>query len=268
MINKIIDDMPAPEYHSIESLSASGAKQLLKTPAHYLASRSSGAPSKAMILGTVVHTMVLEPDKFEAEVSVAPKFDMRTKFGKQAREEFEAASAGKVVIDEYEYEKAKGISDSLRGHPFFKQHVTKGKAETTMLWEQYGVQCKARVDYIAKDVIYDVKTCQDASPAGFAKQIANFQYHIQAAHYLVGRKRLAGVDLDPLNFVFLAVESAPPYSCGIYTLTKRSLNQGLRDMARAAERFANLGEAEQHKNYTDGAMEISLPAWAIDEDIS
>ena len=267
MINKIIHDMPAAEYHSIDALSASGAKHLLKTPAHYLASRNFGEPTKAMILGTVVHTMGLEPEKFEAEVAVAPKFDMRTKFGKQAREEFEGASVGKIVIDEYEYEKAKGISDSLRRHPFFKENVKNGETETTMMWEQYGVQCKARVDYIAKDVIYDVKTCQDASPSGFAKQIAKFQYHIQAAHYLVGRKRLAGVNLDPMNFVFLAVESAPPYSCGIYTLTGRSLKQGLREIARAAERFANIGEAESHKDYTDGVMEISLPSWAIDEEI-
>jgi len=267
MINKIIQGMPAPEYHSIDALSASGAKQLLKTPAHYIASRNSGPPTAAMLLGTVVHTMVLEPGNFDAEVAVCPKFDMRTKFGKQSREEFEETTNGKIVIDEFKYERAKGISESLRSHPFFKEHVKNGEAETTMMWEQYGVQCKARVDYIAKDVIYDVKTCQDASPSGFSKQIAKFQYHIQAAHYLFGRKQLAGVNLDRANFVFLAVESEPPYSCGIYTLTSRSLKQGLREIARAAERFASIGEAEPHKNYTDGVMEISLPSWAIDEEL-
>jgi len=261
MQNKVVEDMPALEYHSFEALSASGAKMLMKTPAHYLASREQSAPTKAMILGTVVHTMVLEPEKFESEVAVAPKFDMRTKFGKQAREEFEESSKGKLVIDEFEHEKARGISESLRAHPFFIEYVKDGTAETTMLWEQYGVQCKARVDYIAKDVIYDVKTCQDASPAGFSRQIANFKYHMQAAHYLMGRKRLVGTNIEPSRFVFLAVESSPPYSVGIYSLTRESLQRGAEGMKQAAERYIQIGEDKPTQHYTDGLQEISLPGW-------
>lgn len=265
MKNKIIDDMLAADYHKIEALSASGAKQLLKTPAHYLSGKTFRQPTKAMILGTAVHTLVLEPEKFDDEIIVSPKFDMRTKFGKQAREEFEEASKGKLVLDEYEFDKARGISDSLRSHPFFKEHVKGGKAETTMLWEQYGVQCKARVDYVANDVIYDVKTCQDASPNGFAKQIANFQYHVQAAHYLIGLNKLREVPLETHRFVFLAVESSPPYACGIYTITAEGLTLGAALMKRAAAAYTKIDEPEATltKHYNTEAESLVLPSWAF-----
>ena len=262
MKNEFISHMPAEDYHKIEALSASSAKVLLKSASHYLAMKEeSFAPTAAMKLGTVVHTLILEPEKFEAEVAVSPNFDKRTKFGKQAAEEFDVSSNGKLVIDTYTHERAMRIADSVRSHPFFKANVKGGKAETTMLWEQYDCQCKARVDYLLGKTIFDVKTCQDASPAGFAKQIATYSYHIQAAHYSMGFRRLFNKKLD--SFIFLAVESEKPHSVGIYRLNKESLEEGARLMAKAANAYQQVLMGKPKPFYTEDLMEISIPDWAL-----
>lgn len=261
---ELIDDLLASEYHKIEALSASGAKSLLRSPAHFVASKETfKEPTPAMRLGTAVHTMILEPEKFEDEIAVMPKFDKRTNVGKKAIEEWEADNVGKCIIDSFQYERARQISESVREHPFFVERMGNGIAESTLLWEQYGVQCKARVDYRKSNTIFDIKTCQDASPEGFAKQIANFQYHIQAAHYAMGWRRVMGEKLD--RFVFVAVESDFPHMVGIYTLDRNSLAAGQMAMEKAAKAYRHVLDGKVEKNYTSRIVEISIPSWALPE---
>ena len=264
MRNERIEDMLASDYHKIEALSASGAKSLLRSPAHYLAMKETfKEPTAAMRLGTAVHTMILEPEKFEEEIAVMPKFDKRTNLGKKAIEEWSEEQAGKCIIDHYQNERAKQIAESVWAHPFFKERVNGGRSESTLLWEQYGVQCKARLDYCRDQTIFDVKTCQDASPEGFAKQIANFQYHIQAAHYSMGFRRVTGQKLD--RFIFIAVESDFPHMVGIYTLDRNSLYAGQMKMEQAAKAYKHVLDGSADRNYSSKVVELSVPTWALPE---
>jgi hypothetical protein len=216
-----------------------------------------------MKMGTAVHTAILEPHLFDAEIAIMPKFDKRTKAGKEGAEQFETDNIGKTVIDFYQGERVKAMADAVRSHEFFNTYVKDGEAEATMLWPQYGVQCKARVDYIVDSTIFDVKTCQDASPEGFAKQVASFSYHMQAAHYSMGYKRIFDKKLD--RFVFIAVESNYPHMVGIYTLGLDSLKAGQIGLERAAKVYAHaLSEKPEH-TYSKRIMEINIPSWAMPE---
>ena len=52
------------------------------TPAHLKHSMSvHREPTPSMMLGTAVHSLVLEPEKFDTDVVVAPVVDKRTKIG-------------------------------------------------------------------------------------------------------------------------------------------------------------------------------------------
>ena len=121
---------------------------------------------------------------------------------------------------------AAAVSGSLH------REMTGGAAEVTGMWNQHGAPCKSRMDYLAGATIFDVKTCRDASPDGFARQIASFSYHLQAAHYSAGYREIVGWDLD--RFMFIAVETEAPYMCRLYTLDPRSLQTGRLMMERAA----------------------------------
>jgi len=265
---ELIRNLPASEYHQIKALSASTAKQLLKSPAHYLASLANPKePTAAMRLGTLCHTLVFEPDNFAKEFAIMPKVDKRTKFGKEAAASFEADNEGKIILDEYQYEKARAIADSALAHPLVIEYMTGGDAEVTMLWEQYAIPCKARVDYLCGDVIFDLKTCQDASPEGFARQIGAFQYHLQAAHYAAGYEAINGKPLD--RFCFIAVESEPPYATGVYVIDSVGLQSGRAFMAKAAKAFKQAQQPEKVKAmYADHLVELTLPNWSLAQPFS
>ena len=260
---ELIKNLPASEYHKIRALSASSAKLLLRSPSHYLAAMSNPRePSAAMRLGTLCHTLVFEPEMFEAEFAVAPRVDKRTKFGKEAFANFEEANEGKIVIDEFQYEKAKGIAAAALGHPMVEEYMKGGDAEVTMLWEDYGVPCKARVDYMCGDVIFDLKTCQDASAGGFSRQIGTFQYHLQAAHYANGYQAITGKPLS--RFVFIAVETEPPFMTGVYEIDRPAFQSGDVLMRKAAHAFKEAGKpTPPPARYSDDILRLTLPGWAL-----
>lgn len=255
--------MPAPDYHAIDALSASGAKHLLRSPAHYLAQKEKPMePTAAMRLGTAVHTMILEPEKADIEIARAPKVDKRTKVGKETLELFERENAGKLILDADVYDKAAAIADAVAKHPVARELLKDGQAETSMLWEAHdGIPCKARFDYYKGDGIIDIKTTQDASPDAFARSIAGFKYHMQAAHYLQGYREVTGWDAD--HFTFIAVETEAPYAIGIYTLDEASLMSGRILMEKAALAYRTAQEPASWQGYSPNPMTISVPSWAL-----
>lgn len=262
---QMIRNLPASEYHKIDALSASSAKLLLKSPAHYLAAMASPRePTSAMRLGTLCHTLLFEPDKLNEEFAIMPKLDKRTKIGKEVAQQFEEDNVGKTIVDEYQFERAKAIAEAARSHPIVAEHMVGGDAEVTMLWDEYDLNCKARVDYLRSNVIFDLKTCQDASPSGFARQIGVFQYHLQAAHYASGFETIMKTPLD--RFVFIAVESEPPHATGVYIVNKEGLDAGKRFMEKASRAYKRAKETPNMRAiYSADMLEISLPPWALGE---
>jgi len=77
-------DMAAEKYHAVDALSKSMMSKILKSPAHYRAAlEEHQEPSKAMQMGTAIHTAVLEPHLYSQVVAVVPPdIDGRTKEGK------------------------------------------------------------------------------------------------------------------------------------------------------------------------------------------
>jgi len=102
----------------------------------------------------------------------------------------------------------------------------------------------------------DLKSAVDASPHGFARAVATYKYHLQAAHYM----HMFNVS----RFVFIAVEKAPPYAHGIYTLDDASIEQGRIERRRALDGIAEHRERKEWPGY--GVQELSIPAWAFDFD--
>ena len=83
----------------------------------------------------------------------------------------------------------------------------------------------------------DLKTTTDASPAGFARAVERYRYHVQAAYALDGWPQAGGGLAD--QFIFVVVEKAPPYAMGLYDLSAVLLDAARalyrRDLATAAE---------------------------------
>jgi hypothetical protein len=217
-----------------------------------------------MRLGTALHTHVLELSRWDEEIAVAPAMDRRTKAGKESYAAFEAAAAGKTVITADDAEVVMAMGRSIMRHPGAAMLLgLPGKAETTHMWtdEATGLECKCRPDWLLDDgsLIVDLKTTEDASPAGFSKSIAAYRYHVQAAHYLTGVERATG--RRPDQFVFCVVEKRPPHAVAVYAADAEMVAAGQVIAARDMLLLAECRDADYWPAYSDQIETISLPAW-------
>lgn len=210
-----ICEIPFRQYLEIPALSASGIKQILRSPAHF---RQAVGPDKAHLrLGRAVHCAVLTPDIFEEEFACAN--------GRRNK------AAEKTELTAAEWSDCIGMRDSVRSSRKARELLAVGVAEWSLMWHESLTPCKARPDWRTHTFMVDLKTTQDASPDGFARAVRKYGYHIQAAWYLRGWINLAG-DED-MTFIFIAVEKSPPYACGFYALSDALLREGRELCERA-----------------------------------
>lgn len=254
--------MPAWEYHRDPSISKSGLDQFRKSPAHFqawLAEDREQTP--AMRIGTLTHLAVLEPDTFDSKTVVAPLVDKRTKEGKSIWEQFKAQHDGKEILSLDEHDQIVAMRDSVRKHQAAGKLLAKGGSEISVFatCPKTKVMMKGRFDWLDGNTIVDLKTTEDASPEGFAKSVANYRYHVQAAHYIA----LAGlVGIKDAKFVMIAVEKSAPYAVAVYELGAADLILAESDRITLLEMFSSCTKFQSWPAYSQNITTISLPRWA------
>jgi len=260
--DQIIPNMPAWEYHRDPSISKSGLDQFRKSPAHYkhwLTAERKETP--AMRIGTLTHGAVLEPNSFVENTVVAPLVDKRTKEGKSIWEQFKVEHDAKEIITIDEHDQIVAMRDSVRKHQAAGKLLARGGSEISVfaVCPQSKVMCKGRYDWLDGNTIVDLKTTEDASPEGFAKSVANYRYHIQAAHYLA----LANlVGIKDATFKMIAVEKSAPYAVAVYELDAADLILAEAERIKLLEMFASCTQFQSWPAYSQNITTISLPRWA------
>jgi exodeoxyribonuclease VIII len=108
-------------------------------------------------------------------------------------------------------------------------------------------------------IVVDLKTTEDASPAGFRKSIGQWRYGVQAAWYLHSLEQATGI--RPSQFIFIAVEKKAPYAVACYAADEEMIQLGMETAMRDLQRIAECRTAERWPGYSDQIEMISLPAW-------
>lgn len=256
-------------YHAHPAVSKSHLDLIARSPLHYWAryldpDRKPVEPTPAMRFGTAFHTHVLELDRWDQEIAVAPACDRRTKAGKEAYAAFQDAAAGKTVISADDAEQVQAMARAVFRHPGAAMLLgLPGKAETTHMWTDatYGVECKCRPDWLTDDgsIVVDLKTTKDASPRGFRRSIGEFRYQVQAAWYLHGLKQATG--RRPDQFVFICVEKEPPHACAVYAADAEMIERGQQQAMADLGELAACRAADRWPSYSDQIETIGLPGW-------
>jgi hypothetical protein len=174
------------------------------------------------------------------------------------------ADSGLPIISQFDLDRAYRVRDAVWSMKQCEDLLTGCSIEENVQWTGYSslVNCKAGIDAIGNNHIIDLKTCMDASPEGFAAQIRRFKYDLQAAHYLE-----AEVERDIHSFVFVAVETQPPYAVGIYKLDDNTLIRAFRSMDRIAATYKKCLETNNWPSYQSDITELVIPSFEkIDED--
>ncbi len=260
--------MPFDQYLALPRLSASGAKLLSRSPAHYWHNRRHPAPeTPALRIGKAVHALALEGrEAFASAFTVAPECDRRTTIGKALWADFTAASEGRTVLTATESELVEGMAGAILAHPLVPALLEGGTPELSMIWTDpsSGSPCKGRLDVarLADGAIVDLKTTADASPAAFARAVLNFGYGTQAAAYTAGARELGA---DVTDFIIIAAEKSPPFAVGIYRMPEAALELGRRRWREACELYVRCREAGTWPGYPEPITELTIPNWAISE---
>ena len=182
--------------------------------------------------------------------------------------EFLQINADKTVCTQDDWDTAMAMRQAVWSHPASKSLLKrKGKTEQSLTWHHpVGVDCKGRIDLLLdgkgrqKPMIVDLKTTLDASPEGFARSVAKYGYHVQAAFYKDGMKH--GENRN-CAFAIIAVEKAEPYAVGVYVLDDTAISQGRKDYEKVLTSWKTAVQSDVYPSYSDAPETLSLPEWAV-----
>ena len=245
-------------YDSIEALNYSGSKELLKSPAHFhLYASAPRESTKALRLGSYVHALVLEPEKARLAFAIAPVCDRRTKDGKATYEAFASAlEPGATILSADEADEAQKIAAAAMG--CIERHGFKFKHTELMFMANF-MDCpiKSAIDAVGESdgYLYDLKTCEDASPAGFLKAVRAYRYNLQANFYKAAYQ--AGFKEHVQGFRFICVEKET-LQTAVYELGPDLMAYGYADFIKAVEAYKTCSASGEWPGYAQDIQTLDL----------
>ena len=190
--------MSNDEYRSIRAISASDIKTMKESIDRFLhQNKLMRDESEAMLVGTMLHEAILEPDKFRfSAYRVSPK----------------KAGAINSMINNARIVFSKALEGSESEVSFVaKDDVFYRKCRTDAFNEQKGI-------------IFDLKTTRYATTDEFIRyDLTKFGYDIQAAWY-IDTLQLLGYNIN--YFIFLVVQNMNPYNVYAISLHDSLIEQG------------------------------------------
>jgi hypothetical protein len=264
------------EYHAdFSAVSNSMKEAFIESPALYRGMYVTRTiprkpPTPAMVLGSVTHTLLLEPERFDLEYTVAPE-SCRERRGKAWEMTVESAECdGTTPILSSYFQDGLRMAEEVKAHPTAWKLLSSphGVAERSIRWKDpiTGLLLKCRPDLLINDahrpdvIDINVKTAADPTPEGFAKAVANFGYHRQEAFYGDGIEQAIG---KPCHSIFVVVGNSEPYDAFVYQLAVADLTLGREQNAKALARLSECHETGRWIAPGQDEIQIlELPRWA------
>ena len=240
-------------------LSYSALKAFSESPNHLVSYWNRERESTpAMIKGSLIHTLILEPEKFESSYAI-------WKGGRRAGGEYTTfceLNASKEIIKPEDLDEVTPIAELARKNILIKN--LKG-TELLIEWDFAGVPFKGFVDGYGDGFILDIKTTSDASPKAFLRDFVKYKYYWQAALYLHANRalNLAG---DLPDFFIVAVETNAPFNVQVYKVAPEFIDKGFTEVAKYVQAFKDWnGEPGGYEFFNplaeSGVLTLNLPEW-------
>lgn len=259
----IYSDISEERYHAGPEVSVSALKNFERAPLAAIASEPE--ESKALHMGDVFHTMLLQPTIFDAKFMVT-KLKRISEREKATQDEL-AKADGRELVKQDVFDTARRMVDAVRGHSSLIREILDSQIDTeqSMYWIDPATRllCRGRADVLAHEfrTIVDIKTSVDATADAFSKACYNYAYHWQAHFYRTGMPLAGG--WDPQAFVFLVIEKEPPFLVGLYEIQPRALLLAADEVERNMRRWAECARAKNFPGLpADAPVPLDLPPWA------
>jgi len=229
-----VKDTFAEYLGKVDYYSASDMKNFLKSPKMFFYDKYTKVKEenqRHFAIGSAVHEMILEPHLFEKNYLVAPKFDKRTKEGKESFAKFNEMAQGKTILFEDEYAMVLEMAVNVKNNHTFMELLNDSYYEVSCytIDANTGLSIRLRPDILpkTKSTIVDIKSCMESSPKKFKSDVYSYGYSISAAFYLDFLKRE--------NYVFAAIEKQPPFQSSLYVLNDDMVEYGRQQYRMALD---------------------------------
>ncbi len=169
----------------------------------------------AMLYGSMLHCLVLEPDDFFNRYHIIEDLDICNQIGgakpratKVYKEWYQTAlqEAGeKKIVETNDYHAARIAAANVTNNRASAKILSMAdQREKPLDWEFKNFKFKGFIDGDGEKIIFDLKSCPDASPQKFQREIMQRGYYMQAAMYLCGLGQVKDsyiIAVDKLNGV-------------------------------------------------------------------
>lgn len=258
----VYDVLDEVEYHADPtSVSASGMKTLLRSPAHFLHAQTHPQTSAAMDLGTVAHSMVLGTGaEYVAIEGNRNRNDVKAAIT-------EAEAEGKVVLKPEQLAAAERMADAVLTHTLASRLLASpGRSEVSLFWhdEEFDVIRRCRWDRLGDDGIgVDLKSTAKAAPEALARHVIDYRYELAACWYA---EVTAGLSIDLAAFSLVWVESTEPHNVVVSELAPDFWDRGSHLVRRALATYRRCIDTGEWPGYLpdDQTHTIEVPRWAGD----
>lgn len=192
---------------------------------------------------------------------------------KKEKDAFMQQSKGKYVIMDHGPESHGVLTkmiESCEADPTIKKLLGGTEYQVSIFWtDPYtGLKLKTRPDVCKakKNVLVNVKTTLDGSPAGFSRDLAKYDYPIQACIEIDGCVQSGFMDSVD-NYFWLVLEKTPPYNATLYEFDPRDIELFSDHTRWLYSKIARAQKNNLWPGYTDladnphGILTANIPAY-------
>jgi len=246
-------DLPDKDYFRAPGLSQSLLKHAVRSPQHARqAQRCPMVATDAMELGTLCHTLLLQPNNFGEGKShitqpkeypsedkklgtVMKRWSGNANWCKAWQEE----NADKVIMSEKELTTVHNMADSFKFDPLGAQLLKHGFKEVAGFWidEESGLMMKMKLDLFApladEIMIVDLKKVGQEEEYAFKQALADLDYPLQGGQYRIGVSILTGMPLDKVRFVHASIPDKAPHCISFTEMLPNTRRKGEERMRQA-----------------------------------
>lgn len=260
---RIVKGMADKDYRAEIGISQSMLKPMFTSPLHYQHQFNvEREVTKPMLIGTATHLACFQPKQFSEEVVVSKKFDLRKTQDKLDSAQFQLDNAGKIVVNDDEFDLITNMADSVRQHPIFLSTTRSGDAEVSAFSDVLpynDIKLKGRMDWVNWDdkIVMDLKTTNaNLSNMYEVKNVINDNfYHIQNAMYLM---LLEHNEIQNFRFIFILVEKSAPHGVKCFEISENSLKKAKEKMMFAISNIQHCVDHDAWFGYCQDSIVIDV----------
>lgn len=275
----IYENMNWTDYVKVEGINASLLKPFSVSDRHGKYSiEKPFTESKAMNIGSVVHSYVLEGEKamlnmlkqdyildgFPVNPATGEPYGFESKKFKDWRE---SQDKYKNVLLPADLVQALNIAKSVNSNEIAAGLLKQcKKREAVITWEHHGIKCKAMVDFFGDTMAGDLKTmAKSPTKRNIEYTIKDYQYSLQFAFYYDG---LIANGLDIESFYGIFAQSSNELDCTVMRINQETLDYGRVQYELAIESYLRAKDkpVQNCAGLYDEIIDGGLPSFMLMQD--